>query len=164
MISNQKTKNSIWLICMSKDEWFWKDSRQEQSRKKNLQNEAQKVLKEECKCWLNLEQMRIQRERKEQRWDCLCPRREKMVMMTLECKMKIGISIGRYKRMDFRRRKIKIKLILVNLKIRSLIWIQSSSFYFIVLKRCQQQRIFSLDFGLTNIVVQRSYSNHQFWD
>ena len=147
---------------MSKDEWFWKDSRPEQSRKKNLQSEAQRVLKEECRCWLNLEQMRIQRERNEPRWDYLCPRREKMAMMISECKMRIGISIGKYKRMDFQRRKIRIKLILVNLKIRLLTWIQSSSFYFIVLRRCQQRRISSLDFGLINIVAQKSSSNRQF--
>lgn len=130
-------------IYMSSDVCYQNDFRVEQSRKRSLPSEVQKVLREECRCLLNQEQMKIMRERKERSKAYQFKRREKMVMTILECKMKIGTFTDKFRRMDTLKMKSKTKLILESLRIRQQIWILNSSFYFTALKRCPQPRISS---------------------
>ena len=87
--------------------------------------------------------MKIMSERKERSKVYQFKRREKMVMTTLECRMRIGTFIDKFRKTDFLRRKSKIKLTLESLKIRSQTWILNSNFYFTALRRCLQQRISS---------------------
>ena len=151
-------------IYMSSDVCYWNDFKVEQSRKRSLQREVQKVLREECRCSLNQEQMKIMRERKERSKAYQSKRREKMVMTILECRMRIGTFTDKFRRMDTQKMKSKTKLILESLRIKSQIWILNSSFYFTALKRCQQQRISSLDYGPISIAALRYFSSLLSWD